>query len=91
MSKFQSALYRVAEIKDFNLILEINTEGKPGVVPLDRAELLRLMNLTDYVKVLEIHGQVARYFIAFLKNSNYDGEEFQCFRKESNNNFLYVD
>ncbi len=91
MSNFQSALYRVAETKNFNRILEINTEGKPGVAPLNCAELLRMMNLTDYVKVLEINGRVAGYFIAFLKNSNYDGEEFQYFQKELNSNYLYVD
>ena len=91
MSKFQSILYRVAEIQDFYRILEINTEGQPGVTALDHAELLRLTDLTDYFRVLEIDGQVAGYFIAFMKNDNYDGEEFQWFQKKLNSNFLYVD
>ena len=91
MSKFQSVLCRFAEIQDFHHILEINIEGQPGVAVLDHAELLRLADLTDYIKVLEIDGQMAGYFIAFLKKSNYDGEEFQWFQKTLNSEFLYID
>lgn len=91
MSKFQSILCRVVGNQDFYHILSINAEGQPGVAALDRAELLRLASLADYMRVLEIDGQVVGYFIAFLKTSNYDGEEFQWFQKRSKSKFLYID
>ena len=91
MSDSQVVTFRAARPEDHREILEINREGQPGVVALDLAELRRLDALADYLKVLEVGGEISGYLIAFMRETEYDGEEFGWFRTNYPEPFLYVD
>ena len=88
---------RIATIRplapsDHAEVLRINAGGRPGVAPLDAAELDRLCSLDGTHLVADAGGgALAGYVLAFAHGCLYDGEEFQYFRAQLRRPFLYVD
>jgi hypothetical protein len=73
-------------------ILKINAGNGPAVAALDRAELDRLLALSDTHRVAAAgDGAVVAYMLVFAHRCAYDGEEFQYFLAHLGEPFLYVD
>ncbi|MDQ4076596.1 MAG: GNAT family N-acetyltransferase [Chloroflexota bacterium] len=81
---------RGARVDDFPSIIKINESGRPGVAPLDAAELATLLKESPCFYVAEAGAQVAGYLIAYTPRSTYDGEEFAWFQRRYTD-FLYID
>ncbi len=82
---------RAARPEDFDSILAINEQGRPGIVALDAGELRRLLRLDGRLIVADRGGEVLGYVIVFDSLSAYDGEEFRALRQGLRDPFLYVD
>jgi uncharacterized protein len=82
---------RAARPEDFDSILAINAQGRPGVVALDEAELKRLLCMDGKLIVADQGGRLLGYVIVFDWQSAYDGEEFRALRQALRAPFLYVD
>jgi uncharacterized protein len=76
---------------DSSAILRINASHWPAVASLDHAELDRLLALSDAHRVAVAGDAVVGYMLVFARHSAYDGEEFQHFRAQLPDPFLYVD
>lgn len=76
---------------DFSSILRINRESVPNVSELDADEFSLLLDLCEYSKVVEVDGEIAGYIFALGKGMDYDGEEYNWFRSQSSEDFLYID
>jgi predicted GNAT superfamily acetyltransferase len=80
---------RVARQQDFDAILAINVEGRPGVSALTHSELASAL-ATGSVWVAEGTAGLAGYLIAYRSDAAYDGEEFIWFQSRYSP-FLYID
>ncbi|MBS0387366.1 MAG: GNAT family N-acetyltransferase [Proteobacteria bacterium] len=83
---------RQLQAQDFAAVLRINAASVPAVASLDTAELRRLAAIGDLHRVAVDGAQrVLGYLLAFASDADYDGEEFQYFRAQLAQPFLYVD
>jgi uncharacterized protein len=81
---------RPALDQDFERILAINEDGRPGVSPLTPPELAAICAGAGLFGVAEIDREVVGYVIAYTDEDVYDGEEFNWL-KRSFARFLYID
>ena len=77
--------------RDAPQVLAINRDSRPGVAPLEAAELSRLMALPHEHRVATHGSGVAGYLLAFQRGTPYEGEEFLAFRQSFSGPYLYVD
>ena len=83
---------RRLEASDEPQVLSINLSSRPGVAPLDSAELRRLCSVANYHIVAERSpGEIIGYLSAFDNDADYDGEEFRTFRKNVSAPYIYID
>lgn len=83
-------IYQVSE-KYFGDILRINSECLPNVAKLEDNELNRVLIDATLYLVYEENKKAAAYLLGFLSSDNYDGQEFQYFKKRLEGEFLYID
>ena len=76
---------------DFESILEINQESLPHVFSLDASEFSLLLGLCEYSRVAEIGNEMAGYLFVLGKGLEYDGEEYNWFCQNLDEDFLYID
>ena len=64
---------RRLEASDEPQVLSINLSSRPGVAPLDSAELRRLCSVANYHIVAERSpGEIIGYLLAFDNDADYD-------------------
>ena len=76
---------------DFIDVLRINADCSPHVAPLDANDLHRLTARASVALVATRGIRVLGYILAFADCDDYDGEEFQIFRANCRDAFVYVD
>ena len=76
---------------DFESIYEINQEAVPQVFSLDAGEFSLLLDLCEYSRVAEIGDETAGYLFVLGKGLVYDGDEYNWFCQNLNEDFLYID
>jgi predicted GNAT superfamily acetyltransferase len=81
---------RAAERRDFEAILAITEEGRPGVSALTQAELDAMLAMPSSLLVAEAGGEIAGYLITYPVGAAYDGEEFVWF-SDHYRDYLYID
>lgn len=91
MKKPDQLNVRPAGDLDYDAILAINLESRPGVAALDRRELELLGLAGAEILVAEFGHVGAGYLIAFKRDAPYDGEEFRYFERTLPDDFVYVD
>lgn len=84
-------IIRAMTAADHPEIVRINEQGRPGVAPLDDAEVARLAALSDHHLVATSDSTVVAYLLALHRDAPYDGEEFHVLRARIDHPFLYVD
>jgi predicted GNAT superfamily acetyltransferase len=82
---------RDALSRDSNAILRINRDSLSGVSVLNREYFVQLLTECTLFRVIEVDEEVAGYVCILDQDANYDGEEFQWFRKHLGEGFLYID
>jgi len=85
------AFLRDATAGDFDAVLRINCDARPGVAELTPAYFAHLIRSCALFRLLEVEEGVAGYLCAMDRSATYDGEEFQWFRKHLRESFLYID
>jgi uncharacterized protein len=91
VSSTRALSLRAMHERDAQRVLAINLESRPGVAPLDKPELLRLLALPHQHLVATRGDEVVGYLLAFPRDAPYDGEEFLLFREILTAAYLYVD
>ena len=77
---------------DYDDLLRINAEGRPGVAALEKGVLVSLLSLPGcHLVAAAEDGTLLGYLIGFPCDADYDGEEFQHFRRILSIPFYYVD
>lgn len=72
-------------------LLQLNTQNRPAVAPLDEAELSHLLGFDGYHLVaLDEQGTVIAYLLSFPRESAYDDSEFRWFRERLAEPFFYI-
>lgn len=82
---------RSAAVHDLDSILRINAACVPNVAMLDALELHRLLAFTGVHLVAADASGVIGYLLAMHHSADYDGEEFQHFRRRLGQPYLYID
>ena len=78
-------------IGDFDSIFDINRTSIPNVFELNAHEFSLLLNLCEYSKVINFNNEIAGYIFVVGRGQAYDGEEYNWFCENLNDEFLYVD
>lgn len=73
-------------------VLCINASGRPGVAPLDPAEMARLLKLPNrHLVAADGDDSALGYALAFDREAPYEGEEFLALRSAIAEPFIYID
>jgi predicted GNAT superfamily acetyltransferase len=86
----ETVTLRPAAEQDFEHVLAINMQGRPGVSALTLADLAAIRAGAHLFGVAEIERELVGYVIAYLDTDAYDGEEFNWFKRHFIG-FLYID
>ena len=82
---------RAMESSDTTQVLRINAAAVPAVFRLDAVELVRLMEMSSrHFVACQADRRIAGYVLVFSSEDPYDGEEFQAFRTNVAEPFLYI-
>lgn len=77
---------------DLGAVLQLNAAAGSAVFRLDATELARLMRISSlHLVAIDAGGGPIGYALAFLREHDYDGEEFRAFRSARPGPFLYID
>lgn len=83
-------IIRDAIADDFSAILTLNAESVHFLSPLDAAQLRHLHARAVYHRVIELHGRVAAFLLAFREGVHYASPNYQWFAQHYST-FLYID
>ena len=83
-------ILRDAVKSDWAAILALNEESVQFLSPMDSARLTQLAKAAHYLRVIEQHGKITAFLLAFRKSDDYDGANFAWFSARFED-FLYVD
>lgn len=86
----ENVLVRVAEVEDYDRILELNEESVHFLSPMDRERLEKLVVESEIFKVVELDGKVEGFILAFREDKDYDSINYKWF-SEKYDEFLYID
>lgn len=81
---------RNAEQADLPQILHLNQESVRFLSPLNPERLALLQSEAAYLRVLEEHGRVAAFLLAFREGAAYDSPNYRWFASRYPR-FLYID
>lgn len=77
---------------DHAAVLRINAGGRPGVAPLEGAELGRLLACGGlHLAALAGDRTIVGYALTIFSGDPYDGEEFRYFADRFDQPFIYID
>ena len=76
--------------QDIDTILELNELFVDVLSPMDKRQLLRLIEISALFVVIEDDNQVAGFLIALIENAEYESINYQWFN-EKHDSFLYID
>src|SRR5512144_830619 len=83
-------MIRDATPADFPAILALNAESVHFLSPLDAVRLRHLHAQAAYHRVVEHHGKVAAFLLAFREGADYDSPNYRWFAQRYTQ-FLYID
>jgi predicted GNAT superfamily acetyltransferase len=75
---------------DFPAILALNAESVHFLSALDAARLRHLHAQAAYHRVVDVHGEVAAFLLAFREGTDYDSPNYRWFAQRYSE-FLYID
>lgn len=74
--------------KDF--IINLNSENMPAVGGLDEKSYVRLLDYSDYFKLIKYNNQFIGFIIALLPGRPYESVNYKWFEKKYKS-FIYID
>lgn len=75
---------------DLDAVLALNNGAAPGVLPLDREQLMQFFADACYFRLAEVDGHIAGFLIALRENLDYPSENYRWFQRR-NKCFVYID
>lgn len=72
-------------------VIKINVAGQPGVCALSLEQIEEHLAHARFFKVVMLSGECIAYVIAYDYQQLYDGDEFNWFKNNIGQPFLYID
>jgi len=85
-----ATIIRPAQVKDLELILQINNAATPAVNNLEFADIQHFMSMADYFSVSVTDGKFSGFLIALSPECDYQSINYRWFQ-ERYPEFLYID
>lgn len=83
-------MIRHATEQDFEQILALNQAFVHLTSDMDRIKLTQLVEQSYYCKVVELHGEIAAFLLAFAPDAQYESVNYQWFQQRYVS-FVYID
>ena len=84
--------YQIVKVKSFHkdYIIKLNSENMPAVGRLNEKSFERLLECSDYFKLVKYDNQFIGFMIGLLPNRPYDSVNYKWFEKKYRS-FIYID